>query len=361
MSAYAEALRRAVTPGCTVFDIGAGPGIFSVLACKYGAARVVAIDPNDSVELVCEIAEANGCADKISVFRGLSTDYSPPAKADVIVSDIRGTLPLFEGHIAAIADARQRLLAPGGTLIPMRDNLRVALANAAKEYRPYEKPWLRNKFGVDLSAGHRFVVNAFAKVNLKPANLLSRSETLAVLDYRSMRNPELVTDFDLKIEEGGTAHGLVLWFDAQLLDGIGFSNAPGEPRQIYGQTLFPFERPIEVAPGDHVVGQLAARLVDRAYVWTWQTEAGGTRFQQSSFLASVIAPDRLRAKANTFAPPARAVHEVDRYCLSRFDGSRSLQLIAEETQAKFPDAFADAPAALNHVTRLAGRYQDMGS
>jgi protein arginine N-methyltransferase 1 len=360
MSAYAEALRRAVTPGCTVIDIGAGPGVFSILACKFGAAKVVAIDPNDSIELVREIAEANGCAEKIEVFKGLSTDFSPSTKADVIVSDIRGILPLFEGHIAAIADARRRLLAVGGTLIPSQDVLRVALARTPEEYRPYEEPWLRNNFGVNLSAGHRFAVNTFAKVNLKPAELLSSPETLAVLDYCSIEDPELVVDFDLTVVEEGVAHGLVLWFDAELLDGIGFSNAPGEPRQIYGQTFFPFERPIGVVTGDHVTGELAARLIDGSYVWTWRIAAGDVQYRQSNFLANVISPDRLRTRASTFAPPARPAHEIDRYCLSRFDGRRSLQTVAEETKAKFPEAFSDLSAALNHVTRLAHRYEAMG-
>src|ERR1043165_9575056 len=89
MSRYADALRQAVTPGCTVIDIGAGPGIFAMLTCKYGAGNVIAIEPNDSIELLSEFARANGFADRITVFKGLSTDYSPPEKADVIVSDIR--------------------------------------------------------------------------------------------------------------------------------------------------------------------------------------------------------------------------------------------------------------------------------
>src|SRR4029453_16429811 len=167
MSAYAEALRRAVKPGCTVIDIGAGPGIFSILACKYGAGRVIAIDPDDSIELLPEIADANGCAERITFFKGLSTHYKPLAKADVIVSDIRGILPLFEGHIAAIADARERLLAPGGTLIPRRDVLRLALARTGKDCRPYEEPWTSNRFPVDLSPGHRLAVNPFSKVNFE--------------------------------------------------------------------------------------------------------------------------------------------------------------------------------------------------
>lgn len=359
MSAYAKALRHAVTPGCTVIDIGAGPGAFSILACKYGAGRVIAIDPDDSIELLPEIAAANGCADRITVFKGLSTDYTPSTKADVIVSDIRGILPLFEGHIAAIADARKRLLAPGGSLIPQRDSLRVAVARTDEHYRPYEQPWIANKLGVDLSAGHRFAVNTFSKVNLAPADLLSRAETLAVLDYKRVTDPAVVADFDLVVEESGVAHGLLLWFDSELADGIGFSNAPGQPRQIYGQTLFPFERAVEVAAGDHVAGEFGARLIDGTYLWTWRTKIGELEFHQSSFLAKVLAQDKLRAKAGTFSPPARTTYDVDRYCLSQFDGCRTLQAIAEEAMLKFPDEFRDVSAALNHVTRLAGRYEDM--
>jgi type I protein arginine methyltransferase len=367
MSAYAEALRRAVTPGCTVIDIGAGPGIFSILSCKYGAGKVIAIDPDVSIELVREIARANGCADRITVINGLSTDYSSPSRADVIVSDIRGILPLFEGHIAAIADARERLLAPGGTLIPSRDTIQVALAHNEEEYKPYEEPWLRNRFDVELSAGHRYAANTFAKVNLGPDDLLSQPETLAVLDYNSITDPNVLASFDLKVEKAGAAHGLLLWFDAELLDGIGFSNAPGQPRQIYGQTLLPLELAVEVAPGDRVMGEISARLVDGSYVWSWRTAIQRhdsndvVEFRQSSFFASVFAPDKLRTRASDFVPPVRTAHEIDRFCLSLVDGRRTLEALAEELRAKFPEAFADASAAFNHVTRVVGRYEAMGS
>ena len=69
MSIYTEALRRAVTPGCTVFDIGAGFGVFSLLACKFGAGQVFAIEPDPSAAMIMPMAQANGCADKITVVR----------------------------------------------------------------------------------------------------------------------------------------------------------------------------------------------------------------------------------------------------------------------------------------------------
>jgi type I protein arginine methyltransferase len=366
MTAYADALRQAVTPGCTVIDIGAGPGIFSILACKFGAGRVIAIDPDDSIELLPGIAEANGCAGKITIFKGLSIDYSPTAKADVIISDLRGALPLFEGHIATIIDARERLLAPGGRLIPSRDLLRLAIASTSNDYRPHEEPWLRNKFGIDLAAGHRFAANMLTKVNLEPGDLLSGVLDLAVLDYGRTTSPNFSADFDLVTAKGGTAHGLLLWFDAELGDAIGFSNAPGEPKQIYGQSFFPFERSVELAAGDRVAGELTARVVESAYVWTWRSrferEGQGppVEFHQSNFLANVVAADKLRTKASNFAPPARPIHEIDRYCLSLFDGKRTLEAVAAEVMEKFPDAFPNASAALNHVTRVAGRYEDGG-
>jgi protein arginine N-methyltransferase 1 len=363
MSAYAEALRRAVTPGCTVIDVGAGPGVLSILACKFGAGSVIAVDPSETVELIPALAEANGCAERISVIRGLSTDFVPDSKADVIVSDLRGILPLFEGHIPAISDARERLLAPGGTLIPSRDVLRVALVSHAQTYRAFEEPWLRNGYALDLSGAHRFAVNAFVKVNVEQDALLSSAQDLAVLDYWVIDHPDVVGRFDLEAHRNGVAHGLLVWFDAELAPGIGFSNEPGKPRLIYGQTFFPFERAVELEAGDRVTGEIGARLLDGNYVWTWSSrffrsgEELKPGFRQSTFLAKVFAPDMLATRSETFTPAPDERHEVDRFCLSCFDGKNSLAEIAQELQSRFPHRYAALSDALNHVTRLASRYE----
>jgi protein arginine N-methyltransferase 1 len=42
---YREALRRAVNTGAVALDIGTGVGMFALMACQCGAARVYAIDP----------------------------------------------------------------------------------------------------------------------------------------------------------------------------------------------------------------------------------------------------------------------------------------------------------------------------
>ena len=93
---YWEALRGAVTPGAVVLDIGTGTGIFAMMACQCGAARVYAIEPSDLIYLGAELAAANGYADRIHFIQGISTQITLPEPVDVIVADIRGVLPLFQ-------------------------------------------------------------------------------------------------------------------------------------------------------------------------------------------------------------------------------------------------------------------------
>ena len=138
--AYAKALAKAVRTGDAVAEIGCGPGVFSLLACRAGARRVYAIESEDSIEFARALAAANGFAERIEFIQSDSRKAELPERVNVIVSDIRGTLPLSGSAVAAIEDARQRFLTPGGVLIPQKDTLYAAvdLAAAARLALPPE-------------------------------------------------------------------------------------------------------------------------------------------------------------------------------------------------------------------------------
>ncbi len=97
IDAFYEALRGAIRPGAVVMDIGTGPGVMAILACELGASRVYAIESSEVIQVAREIAAANRCADKIEFFEDLSTNVSIPVKADVIVSDMRGSSSALSG------------------------------------------------------------------------------------------------------------------------------------------------------------------------------------------------------------------------------------------------------------------------
>ena len=364
ISAYAEALRQSITPGCRVIDIGAGSGIFSLLACQYGAGSVIAIDPHDSIELLRASAMTNGFADRITIFKGISTDYVGPP-ANVIISDLRSCLPLFEQHIPSIVDARQRLLAPGGRLIPARDDLFAALVHDPEFYIQCVEPWLSNRFELDLTDGHRYAVNQWRKANFTPINLMSETQFVRTLDYASIAHPDMTVDFALVADAAGEAHGFLVWFDAELAPGIGFSNAPGEPEQIYGQTFFPFERATELGIGDRIEIRLRANLLAEGYVWSWASKVfrngaavPDATFSQSTFLSRILAPEKLRQRSSKLVPSVSSDHAVDRHCLSLIDGTVSLGEIADAIVLAFPGRFEGNDEALAHISKLAERYRE---
>src|SRR5580765_2934227 len=157
LDAHAEALRRLVTPSTVVVDIGAGTGIMSLLACKFGARRVYAVEPSPAVQLLVEAARDNGFADRVVVLQQRSTEVTLPERADVIVSDLRGVLPPYGTHFADLADARARLLAPAGRLLPTRDTLWLAVLAAPEVFERRRSIWQSAPEGLDLRSALPFV------------------------------------------------------------------------------------------------------------------------------------------------------------------------------------------------------------
>jgi len=297
METYAAALRRVVRPDSVVMDLGCGPGVFALLACKLGARRVYAVEPENIVGLAREAAAANGFSDRIEFFEKLSTEITLPEPATIIVSDLRGVLPWFEQNVASIIDARERLLAPRGVLIPRRDVLWAAVVEAQDQYDDIVGPW-RNQFDLDLSAGIRSVTNTWRKSRIKPGQLLTHPVCWTTLDYYEVSSPDIRAEISWQAARQGIAHGVAVWFDSELAEGIGFSNHPAAPEMIYGIGFFPFSQPVEVTEGERITVRLAADLVNDGYVWRWDTEVlGKASFRQSTFFGVPLSRNQLRKSA----------------------------------------------------------------
>ena len=364
MAAYAAALKRRVAPGSVVADIGAGTGVFSLLACQYGASRVYAIEPADAICLARECAAANGYAERIRFFQAVSTRVSLPERVDVVVSDLRGGLPLFQRHLPSIVDARERLLAPGGVLIPQRDVLWTTVVEAPAVYKPYLEPWLTNDYGLDMAAGRRIVTNTWTTANVSPEQFLAPPQAWATLDYTTLTSANVTGSVRQTIERQGTVHGLAVWFDTVLAEEIGFSNAPGQPELIYGRAFFPLAEPVAVSAGDEVAVRFDAHLVGDDYVWQWSTtvlEQGDPHrvkgeFRQSTVHGVPLSLDRLRKREAGHVPALNEDGEIDRLILSLVDGATPLRGIAERIAEKFPARFGRWEEALTRVADVAGRY-----
>jgi len=364
MEAYVSALRQAVKPESVVVDLGSGPGLFALLACQMGARRVYAIEPDNVIEAARQAAIANGYQERLVCIQDYSTRVTLPEQADVIISDLRGILPWFHQHIPSIADARRRLLKPEGILIPQRDVLWATLAEAPEEYSELVGPWEDNRYGFDLSSGRRFVTNTWRKLRVIPEQLLVKPNRWCVLDYSKLEDPDINSEISWTIAEGRTAHGLLVWFDSDLLEGIGFSNYPGAPELVYGNAFFPFSYPIELVTGDEIAVTVSANLVGDDYVWRWNTRVVGkqnpefvkTTFKQSTFFGVPLSLAQLHKQSASHVPLLNDEGEIERFILSLMDGKTALEDIARELSLHFPDRFANQTEALTLAGEVSLKY-----
>lgn len=364
MKAYSEALKQTVRPGSVVLDVGTGTGVFAILACKLGASRVYAVEPGSAIQVARELASANGFADRIRFFEAPMEEVELSERVDVLISDMRGVLPFAGTQLRVVAEARDRFLKPGGTMIPLRDEIWAAPIEAPDLYRRNVESWVENRWGVDMAPARKLVVNSpWSASSIRPA-LLGDPLRVGMLDYHDLRDPSLRSQVRWPITHPGTAHAFLLWFKATLAEGIEFSTGPDGEELVYGRICLPLAQPVEVAEGDGCDLTLGARLVGDDYIFTWDSvfsdrEVRRTKracFSQSSFMGNPLSKAALSTRAPSRAPGLNLRGRVDRTALGLMAEGMTLENIARRLSKKYPDRFPTTQEALIRVSVLSATY-----
>jgi len=368
MAAYARAIEQRVKAGGVVVDLGAGVGLFALLARQAGARLVFAIEPNEAIVLLEAALAERGDRDAVRCIQKVSQAVSLPERADLIVSDLRGTLPLHADHIETIIDARERFLAPGGTLIPQADRLWSAVVESEALYKKSVGPWRSLPGGFRMEAAHRMACNNWVRVErserVRKDQLLTPATPWADLDYMTIKSPNAGGETMSTVDRSGLAHGLVVGFDATLAEGIGFSNLPGVAEQpsVYGCGFFPWPEPVALVDGDRVSVRIDARFSGGDYIWRWDSTvetANGTRkaaFQQSTFAGIPRSKGRLLKGEAGYVPRLDTEGQIDRLVLNGMDQKATVSAIAASLQRAFPSEFNTPGSALARVGQLSRRY-----
>jgi type I protein arginine methyltransferase len=199
------------------------------------------------------------------------------------------------------------------------------------------------------------VLNEFRKAQVTPGQLLTAPQLWATLDYNTIESPDVRATLRWKTERNGTGHGILVWFDMELADGVAFSSGPASPESIYGSAFLPWLEPVPLAEGQNLDVDLEAKLLEKDYFWRWRTQIESVgekgeiavQFEQSQLQGSVQSLTKLRKSASDYIPQLSEEGLMHRRSLELMDGKTSLEEIAKHLTAEFPGRFAHWQQALS--------------
>ncbi len=270
--AHLKALSQALQPGMQVVELGSGLSTLAVAALRQGAALVHCIEPNNVIHTARQLVAGLGLSDRVVFHQKLSQDVSLPERADLIIGDTRGITPLYESHLRIMIDVRERLLKPGGALIPGRDRLWAA---------PIASPplWadatgilsrLPRQFGLEGLARH--TCSKPVRIGPEyPVQMLASPCPWSDIDYRTVTTADVSGRCLFRANQAGECHGFAVWFSAELLPGIGYDNSPDRHDSIYGQLYFPLGEAVSLQADDEVALEIKANPLGQGYFWRWAT------------------------------------------------------------------------------------------
>ncbi|HXQ50490.1 MAG TPA: 50S ribosomal protein L11 methyltransferase [Stellaceae bacterium] len=256
-AAWSRALGRAVRPGSSVLEIGTGAGMLALMAARAGAGTVVTCERDPILAtLAREVAALNGFGDTIQVIGKASFDLVPgidlarPAEllfCDIFANDLLGFDPL-----AALSDARQRLVAPGAPVIPAAGAIRVALG----EYRDCARVALIDRAaGFDLSPFADLARTRIA-VPVGDPGIALRSEPAEAFrfDFAAETHPKSGrAELELDASAAGVVNGIVQWIRLELDAGAALEACPERGAVFFSALYFhPLPAPRTMRPGERL-------------------------------------------------------------------------------------------------------------
>lgn len=249
---YDRALRRALASGGRVLEIGAGTGLFAMMAARAGAAEVITCERRAAVAHAARaVIAGNGLEGRVKVVGKpsteleLGTDMAGPA--DVLLWDNLANDMMGAGALPALEDAMRRLVKPGGQVIPARCAIMAALA----EDRELDRRVLGDVEGFDLSPFNDLAQPAYTHRTASDAVALrSSAATLFDFDFRS-GGPYSAGRASANVAgSGGHVNGVVQWLRFGVDDREEYRPEPGVEAWAFGLEFRSTAAPFEAVEGE---------------------------------------------------------------------------------------------------------------
>lgn len=267
--AFHGAMKEVIRPGDVVVDVGSGTGVLSFLAYKCGARRVIGLERSDIVHTARRAKELNFPDAPIEFLRtDARTGRLPRVRANVIVCELLGNFGLEEEIVPVLRRVRERMLAPGGRMIPSGFDL-LACPVESRQVQTEITGWRRRHHDIDFSPFQDLAFSRVYHLQYESVTRLAKPVPMSQIDLMTIERAPRKMEATFVATRAGRLHGIATWFDARLSPSHGLSSGPKARNTHWGQVYFPVGDPIRVERGARIRFSLRTRVAALERTWTW--------------------------------------------------------------------------------------------
>ena len=275
MAFYHAAITHTVKPGDRVIDLGTGTGILAAFASRRGAGRVFAVDHSEILKHARRLA-AHNKLENVEFISSHSRDFTTAEPVDVILHEQMGDFLFDEAMVANVIDLRDRLLKPGGLIVPAIFDFYCEPVMVRADRRvPFI--WELNVHGYDYACLDRsrpqdpgYYRHNSSDLGVVDHFLGEPSPALA-LDLQTLREADLPREIRIRrtVVQEGTLDGLVVFFTARTGD-LSLSSSPIDPGRAphWGFRILRTESAF-LSKGDVIEFTLSADEWSNPETWRW--------------------------------------------------------------------------------------------
>jgi protein arginine N-methyltransferase 7 len=264
-----------------ILDIGSGTGLLAMIGYKFATGvlqstakkvKVVSLEMASAMARVArETVTANGFDPGEIQIRDVHSCEMPPLhpKAIFCTSELLESALLGEGILPALRDAWDRHLTPNAVVVPQRARVYAQILHNKEWIGAYAGPATQQSLG-DGDTSLRLSISSSDEPLLCSAGgvlvPVHARFLLCHADTRVLSKPTMVMDFNfssqasipgiegrsrrhsVSIQESGTAHGVLFWWELDLWNDITYSTECGKQQwqDHWRQCLYVFTAPIDV-------------------------------------------------------------------------------------------------------------------
>lgn len=287
MAFYHAAIARHIQPGDRVIDLGTGTGILAALAARRGAAHVYAIDHSEILEHARTLAAANR-VENVEFVATHSTAFTTDERVDVILHEQMGDCLFDEDMVANVADLRDRVLKPGGLILPSVFEFYCEPIKV-KDARLVPFIWELDVHGYDYSCLERErpqEVGYYQLVSSDPTlvdHCLGEPEPVLSIDLHTLNEADLPREivFTRTVVNAGRLDGYAVYFRARVDRDLALGSGPLDRGRAphWGFRILRTDRD-DFAVGDEIEVRLVVGRWPEIETWRWshvkrsRTDAG---------------------------------------------------------------------------------------